>query len=78
MAGRAAAMIWRERVAVLFAAMSLSVTSGAIGYSMRPEHVVELTCRDFHSQHVAQAAYEDGQGWLDGDGDGIACEGLDE
>lgn len=38
--------------------------------------VPPLTCEDFDTQEEAQAAFEAGNLGLDGDGDGIACEGL--
>jgi hypothetical protein len=75
--GASGSAVDRARDAVASGESESRAPTGVDGASDYGDDGIPNTCDDFDNWDDAQAAYEwHGYDWLDGDGDGIACEEL--
>lgn len=63
-------------VGVVVWGVSVAWPHPPLGRNLVPDGTRRVRCSDFTSHEQAQRAYELGAKWLDGDGDGVACETL--
>jgi hypothetical protein len=67
---------WRLRLGAGIGALMVAGTAVWGVMASQPSDYAGVRCSDFKTHAQAQAAYEDGAWQLDGDRDGVACEGL--